>query len=202
MSLKLFTVNDGNIVINKIEVLAIESFRLLINKYKSDKTLAFKELAYIWYVYDYDSPLNRQGRSVKDASKLAIEKVGLPIGWKPDDITNKAIKDYVDLNNNIAKDLVNEILKIFSNYAKIIKKVGKTIDTLLDNDAALTKTQASELIELSSSIISISKQVPQEVKNLKEALAELNKDIDKENYDTLRGSTEVVPDSADPDRDW
>jgi hypothetical protein len=202
MSVKLFTISDGNIVINKIEVLAIESFRALLNKYKADKALAFKEFAYIWYVYDYDSPFNKQGKSLKDSSKLSIEKVGLPVGWKPDDITKAAIKDYVELNNNIAKELVDEILKIFSNYAKIIKKVGKTIDGLLDNDAALTKTQATELIDLSSSIISISKQVPQEVKNLKEALAELNKDIDKENYDTLRGSDQIIPDSADPDRDW
>jgi hypothetical protein len=201
MSLKLFNFVEGNLVINRHEILAVDSFRTIVTR-TQDKNLAFKELGFVYLVADYDSPFNKQGKSTKDAMKLAIDKVALPRTWTPDTVVLKAIKDYKDLNDNIAKELIDELLKIFNNYSKIIRKVGKSIDLLLDNDAALTKTQASELIDLSSAVIGISKQVPNEVKNLKDALVELNKNVDRENYDTLRGSDETIPDSADPDRDW
>lgn len=207
MSVKLFNVKEGVLVVNTPEILAVESFKDIIKRDKNvinntTKTLAFKELAYVWFIADYDSPLNKQGKAIKDASKIAIDKVGLDSSWKPDAIIHKAIADYKDLNFNVAKEVIDELLKTFAYYGKVVGKVRKSIEVILDTNSGLTKTQAQEIVELMSTVMAISKGIPNEIKNLTIALTDLNTDATKEYRDQLRGTEETVPDSADPDKDF
>ena len=113
MSFKLFDVTEGKLIVNRHEVLTVESFRTILTR-TTNKDLAFLELAFVYFIADYDSPFNKQGKSTKDATKLAISKLGMPSNWRPDEVVHQAIKDYRDLNNNVAKDLIDELLKIFN----------------------------------------------------------------------------------------
>jgi len=201
MSISLFKLSDGNLVVNTIELLGIDSFRSIIKDNKGAKEHTFKELMYVWLIADNNSPINKLGKSGKEANNMAIEKAGLSADWKPSNSIKQAIVDYKDFNSNIATDVVSELLKVFGYYTKVVGKVRKSIENLLESEA-LNKTQAIELVELMNTVITISKNIPNEVRNLNEALTEFQKNESKAEYDIMRGSDEEVPDSADPNRSW
>ncbi len=204
MRIKLFKINDeGVLSINSPELLSVASFKELINRDANiNKVLAFKELAYVWFAADYDSPVVLKGLKGKSARDFIISKTEMPTGWYPDSIVDKAIQDYKDMQEDVGRELVGEIVSVFSGYSKVVSKVRKSIDFLLSVDAGLTKAQAEELVSLMDTVLNISKHVPLQIKNLKEVLAELQKDTTAEDRDYLRGTEAVVPDSADPSRDY
>jgi len=204
MRIKLFKINDeGVLSINSPELLSVASFKELINRdVNINKVLAFKELAYVWFAADYDSPVVLKGLKGKSARDFIISKTEMPTGWHPDSIVDKAIQDYKDMQEDVGRELVGEIISVFSGYSKVVSKVRKSIDFLLSVDAGLTKAQAEELVSLMDTVLNISKHVPLQIKNLKEVLAELQKDNTAEDRDYLRGTEAVVPDSADPSRDY
>jgi hypothetical protein len=201
MSLSLFKLVDGNLVVNTIELLGIDSFRSIIKDNKTAKEHTFRELMYVWLLADNKSPINKLGKSGKEAVQMAIEKAGLSNDWKPSSSVKQALVDYKDFNSNIAEDVVSELLKVFGYYTKVVGKVRKSIENLLEGEA-LNKTQTIELVELMTTVITISKSIPHEVRNLNEALVEFQKNETKAEYDIMRGSDEEVPDSADPNRGW
>jgi hypothetical protein len=200
--INIFKINeDGKLVVSTIELLSYDSFREIIKRDKT-KDMAHRELAYIWFMADYESPVYKKGLSDKEAHTFILSKISFPDKWKPDAIVLKAIEDYKDTNVSVANEVIGELLKSFKYYGTIIRKVRTSISTLMDSDAGLTKTQAQELLDLISTLISVSKSIPGEVRVLKEAIKELEKDSGYKEETYLRGTEETVPDSADPMRDW
>lgn len=201
MSVKIFKFDDGTLTVNTIELLGIDSFRSVIKANKGAKEHTFKELMYVWLMSDNDSPVQALGKSGKEAIDFAKDKAGLNKDWKPSTDIEKAIEDYKDMNSDVAKEVISELLKIFNYYGKVVIKVRNHLETAL-NVPALNKTQAEEIISMLKSVIAVSKDIPTEIKNLNIALAELKNAENKVDRDLLRGTDDVVPDSADPSRDW
>ncbi len=198
---------DGNVIINKIEVFTINSFKSILNRDKNSgvnggKAIAFKELAYVWFMGDNTSPVYTKGLTGSDAHSFACKHIDMPKNWTPDELVKQAIKDYKELNANAFSDVVSDLIATFKYYAKIVNKVKKSIEKQLDSKEALSKDQASELINLMQLLLNVSKAVPKEIKSLNETLQELQEDKVKEQVDLLRGTDDAVPDSADPHRDW
>lgn len=204
MKYELFSVNEnGKLGIKTKELLTINSFKTIIERdTHKPKERAFKELAYIWFIADYDSPTYLKGLKGKRADEFAKEKVGLPKYWKADEVVLQGIKDYTDCQADVVDDLISEILNSFSYYSRIVVKVRKSIENIIYSDAAITKDQAKELTDLISGTLSMANSIPAEVSNLKKAVGELRRNDNNEDRDFLRGTDETVPDSADPDTDY
>lgn len=208
MLYEIFNINEnGNLVINTKELLAIESFNNIISRdkgsgIKGNKVLAFKELAYIWFRVDYNSPVTIKGLTGKKADEFIRDKIGLPSDWVEDELIKKAIADYKDCQTDATQEVIKEIIATFSYFGRIVSKVRKSIETHLDTKAGLNKDQADELVKLMSTIISISKAIPTEARNLNEALVELRKKNQLEDVEVLRGSDDIIPLSADVDKDF
>lgn len=204
MKYELFSVNEnGKLGIKLKELLTIDSFKTIIERdTNKPKEKAFKELAYIWFMADYDSPCFLKGLQGKRADEFSKDKVALPKSWKADEVVLKGIRDYKDCQSDVVDDLVAEILTSFSYYQRIVVKVRKSIENIMDSDAAITKDQAKDLTDLLSGTLSMAKSIPTEVSNLKRAVGELRRNDANEDRDYLRGTDEVVPDSADPDSDY
>lgn len=198
---------DGNVIINKIEVFTINSFKSILTRDKNSgvnggKAIAFKELAYVWFMGDNTSPVHTKGLTGSEAHSFACKHIDMPKGWTPDGLVKQAIKDYKELNDTAFSDVVSDLIATFRYYSKIVSKVKKSIEHHLESKEALTKDQAGELVNLMQVILNISKAVPKEIKSLNETLKDLQEDKVKEQVDLLRGTEDSVPDSADPHRDW
>ena len=72
--------------------LYIPTFKAVWDKYE-DKDMSERELAYVYYVSDYKSDYS--GYSNNRA--MVVAKDIMPKGWKPDEITNEAVKTYKHL---------------------------------------------------------------------------------------------------------
>ena len=206
-TLKIFKVDEsGQLAVNTPELLTVNSFRGIIKRDKaattSTKLLAFKELAYVWWMSDYDSPVVKQGKSTKDGHKFAVVKIGLDADWVADDLVKQAITDYKECQYSVPKEVISELIKAFKNYGTIVNKIRKSLDTLVATNDTLSRDKAKEALELTSLLIDISKSIPREIKNLKEAMTDLDKEERYDNAERLRGSDDVIPDSANPSSDW
>jgi len=200
--INIFKINeDGKLIVNTIELLSYDSFREIIKRDKT-KDMAHRELAYVWFMADYESPVYKKGLSDKEAHNFILTKISFPDKWKPDAIVKQAIVDYKDTCHSVVNEVIGELLKSFKYYGNIVQKVRKSISDLMDSEAGLNKNQAQELLDLISVIISVSKGIPGEVRSLKEAMKELERDTSLTDRTLLRGTEEEVPDSADPNRDW
>ncbi len=203
--MKLFTIVNGDIVINKIELLAIPTFKYLLSRDKGIgkdhfKKQAFNELLYIYYIADKKSLPNTKGYNDKDTADYAIHICNFGVGWKPDDVIIKAIDIYIKEQSTISTDTINELVKTFRFTGSVIKKVRASIEDLL-NTEKLTKEQASEVLGLIEIIIKFGKDIPQLTRDLNTAISELYKDDDAD-IELLRGSKEPIPMSANPDTDF
>ncbi len=199
--MKLFTLVNGDIVINKIELLTLLPFKKILKRDKDRfKRDAFNELCYIYHVADPKSIPNTKGYSDKERHKYSIIKSNLSLDWKPDSIVLEAIALYKEEHSSIAKDTITELLKTFRFTNKVIIKVRSSIEELLQGDK-LTKEQATEVLSLIETTIKLGRDIPKLTRELNTAVNELYED-DNDDVVLLRGSKEPVPISADPNTDF
>jgi hypothetical protein len=207
MSYRLFSIQDGNIVINKIEILTIESFKTILRRDKGSpgdvdgrkKLKAFREFAYIYHMADYKSVPNRNGYTYAKSRAYAIDKAGLPIDYKPDSVVKDAIKDYLDEQRSLPRETMLELIKTYGFLSKVFKKVRRNVEDKLVSES-LTSEQTREILELVNLMIEQGKQLPELTGKLNKAIKDLELAEDKQNKSLLRGTDEAVPDSALPDR--
>lgn len=207
MSYSLFVIKNGDLVINKVEVLTIPSFTKILRRDKGSKgdsngakkLIAFKEFAYIFHVADIKSTPNRNGYDASKAHAYAIEKVGLEPDWKPDDVVEEAINDYKDEQENIATGTIIELLKIYSLKPLIYKKVRRSLEILINKDT-LTVEEADAAFGLLDSLIKQGSTMLDITAKLTKSIKELELMDEQEQREKLRGTEEFVPNSADPDR--
>ena len=207
MSYKLFTIHEGNIVINKVEILTIPTFKHILRRDKGSegdsdgrkKYWAFKEFAYIYHIADYKSVPNRNGYNYTKARDYAIKKAGLPLDYKPDATVQQAIKDYIDEQRSLPRETMLELIKTYGFLNKVFKKVRKNVEDKLVGDS-LTSEQTREILELVNLMIEQGKQLPELTSKLNKAIKQLELAEDKDSKPLLRGTDENVPDSADPNR--
>ena len=203
MAYKLFSLSEeGGIIINKLVILAIPSFKKLLQRDRShNKVESFKELAYIYHVTDYFSSPNKNGYSPKETKKYAIMKSGLDADYREDDVVKQCIKDYQDEQQNIAYDTIQELLQTFRLTRGLVSKIRMSLEMQLVQPE-VTIDVANDILSKIGFIIDASKKIPVITKDLKKAVTELELEKEDLDADTIRGTKELVPMSADPRRDF
>jgi hypothetical protein len=91
MSSTLFIKDRTGVSVNPV-TLFIPEFKAVWDKHK-DKSIADKELAYVYFVADYKSDYSSYGND----KPIAVAKDIMPEDWKPDKITNDAVEKYKEL---------------------------------------------------------------------------------------------------------
>jgi hypothetical protein len=125
---ELFNIKDGKIVITP-DKLAIPVFKQIYERDKSkNKDIAFKELSYIFFMVDFNSPYQSYPNDKKE--KMIIEDI-FKDKWSPDKLVKEGITkyteeehkyilytniyrvDYISQSNEI---IVNTLLNLFISY--------------------------------------------------------------------------------------
>lgn len=140
--MKIFNFKNFQVIIDP-EVLTVPEFFVIWDKDKSkDKTKAFKELAYVYHMSDFNSPYSNLSEEKKK------QRVGNDImknqNYNPPDYVKNAITKYKELsitpkerlllsakrkidqvaeymdNSNVSDETLNNILKIFKDLQPIV----------------------------------------------------------------------------------
>ena len=204
--MQIFKVQDGELIINRPEILLYENLARILHRDKDRfKKQAFKEFAYIYFTRDPESIVFKQGYNENESHEYAMDHAKLAEDWEPDEVVRKAQKEYDIANGSVIKEVIREALIAFHNYVKIIKLVRKHIDKLLKaaEETDLAVEDINKLISYSNQLIEIGNAVPSVKDKLYNSLrvVERSMDID-DNTDFVRGSDEQVPDSFDPNKDF
>lgn len=203
MAHKIFTIKNEKLVIHDELILADKYVRKIIEqtesttKFKGGGTRAAEELAFVYYVADFNSPFNRHGYEEADAVREAKKKIGLPFSWKPSKAVYEAIDAYRSHQSNVSTDTILELLKTFRLHKSVIAKVRASLSAAIKTEK-LSKSEAAEITGLIGYILELAKEIPKTVRDLKKAIRELETE-DELDREQIRGTEENVPESADPD---
>ncbi len=208
MSYKLFSIKDGDIIINKVEILTIPIFTKILRRDKGSdgdhdgrkKRQAFREFAYIYHMADIKALPNRNGYGRKEANEYSKEAAGLDDKWIADVDIKQAIKAYEKEQESLPRNTILELIKTYRLIPKITGKLRNAIEVLIDTDDALSAEQADSAYGMISSLISQGDDVPKLTAKLVSAISQLEQLEEKDNREVMRGPDgELVPDSANPD---
>jgi len=204
MAHKIFIIKEGGLKIADELILANKWVKKIIEqnydeptKFKGGGNRAIQELSFVYYMADYNSPLNRHGYDTAEAITKAKEKLGLPLTWKPNEIVNNAIDEYREHQSNVSTDTILELLKAFRLYKDVVSKVRASLAASLKVDK-LSKSEATSMTNEIGYLIELSKELPKVTRDLKKAIRELESE-DSVDMDKIRGTDEAVPRSADPE---
>ena len=204
--MSLFKIVDGELIILKEEVMLHHALHTVLRRDKDRfKKQAFKELAYIYFVKDPDSPVFKYGMNEQESHKYAIDKTSMPNEWTVDEVMQEALKEYEYLTGSIVKDVIREALITFRNYIKILQLIRKHIDKLLKeaDEHELTVEDIGKLMSYTEQLLKISNAIPEIKDKLYNSLRIVEKNINITNETELvRGTAEPVPDSYNPNSDY
>ena len=202
--MKIFSIQDGNIVLEREEVALVKEFNNLLRRVipcEGDpkgnlKLRAFQEFNYIYQVLDYNSFPNKRGLTEEDAHLWAINNAGLPNDWIADPIVLKAMEKYEELIQSPSRDLCRELLITLNNSYRIVRKIRDMIDLKLKSNE-ITNEDLDILISYQNKLLAIADKLPNTITTLKEVekLIEYEEDNSKQ---IARGGDEVL-DSMNPD---
>lgn len=199
--MRIFKFEKGEILINRDEIFLYAPFYKIYQRDKTaDKAVAFAEFKYIYFVADTDAVPYKQGYDTSAAVDYAIANANLPPHWIPDDVVNEAVEIYKEENMNVVSNTVREILLIFGNYAKILRKLRKSLDVMMQKDT-LDRDELKEVLSLLDGTANIASGIPDIKGKLYKVLKEIELIHDKDTQ-LMRGLGESVPISADPTRDY
>jgi len=204
--MSLFKIVDGELIILKEEVMLHRALHTVLRRDKDRfKKQAFKELAYIYFVKDPDSPVFKYGMNEQESHKYAIDKTNMPNEWTVDEVMQEALKEYEYLTGSIVKDVIREALITFRNYIKILQLIRKHIDKLLKeaDEHELTVEDIGKLMSYTEQLLKVSNAIPEIKDKLYNSLRIVEKNINITNETELvRGTAEPVPDSYNPNSDY
>lgn len=162
--IKLFEYENYEVIVEP-EAIMLAPFKAIYDRDKrKDKSLAKQELAFIYFMgdprSDYQYLIDKNVRETE-----VIKGLGMPKGWKPDEVVKKALTFYESFkpvsaglleDTRVAVDKLREMLRNINLDERDEK--GKPVYTL-------------------NTITQTIKQIPGLVKDLDEAERTLNKDI-------------------------
>jgi len=176
MAAKLFDIIGGNVIMNPT-ILWIPEFKEIWDRDKSKhKAKAVKEISYIVFLYSFKSPYlayNEKDRKIK-----ILQDYFDDLEWKPDDVVNKAIKRYNELQETATTRLLNASLRLCD-------KVTEYFDSIDFNE----KDKMGKPIHSLNEVVRNMKDVGPVVKSL-ESLKDqvLREQMDK---NVIRGGTDI-----------
>jgi hypothetical protein len=155
------------------EALLLTVFGNIWKKDKTkDKTVALKELAYVWFYCDVKSHFLILSSEVRE--KEIIKDVGLPSTWKPDKTVNAAI-GYYEANRSIIEEMYKGALTVSQTIVEVCNKSSDYI------------VKADDKIAAAQKLNSLLKELPTSMAKLKEAEKQYIKESE-EKSGTKKGS--------------
>lgn len=148
------------------EALVISVFKKIINRDKTkDKSIAIKELTFIFFYSDITSPY--QGIIDLDArAEEIIRDIELPKTWKIDAIINDAIEFYKSRSKTA----------IHSLYDAAMMAMDAVNETLINSKDLISSSD--DKIGATQKIIATLEKVPKVMQNMRDAEKELIKQIE------------------------
>ena len=140
--MNLFTL-DHNRVVTSPEALVIKEFKDLWSRDTTkNKNIAVEELAYVYYMTDYQSLYRQYDTDTRELK--VIKDVISDKKWLPDDVVRAAILKYVELQETpsmgVLRDARTALYKIreyFRDISVTDDTSGKVTQTLINNVAKL-----------------------------------------------------------------
>lgn len=121
--MKILDFNDGKVIISP-EILSISPFKELWDKDKSkDKELATKQLKYIWFYSDYNSPYFKY--SEEERHTLILKDVLNDNKFNTKEI-KKELEKYRELTISPAVDAVDAAFSFIRNLQNYLKRIDLT----------------------------------------------------------------------------
>jgi len=205
MAIRLFELREGKISLARAEIGMYKEFSAILRRDRGGKNdadgrkkyKAMQEFFYIFLIADYESPLVNKGYSGKDLKIKANSEAQLPMTWRHDDVIQKAIDKYKELNFDVKGELLTELLLLFRGNYKRVTNLREHIDTLLERPE-LSRTEIDHIAQLSQRIFEIAAETPTKIKLLQRAVKDAEA-LDSIEEKELRGGGRV-PESADVNR--
>jgi len=129
------------------------------------KIMNYMEIGYIYFSCVYDSRFKLLDG--EDRQKKIKELVGLPMGWKPDELVTRCLKIYEDTQVTESTDLVAALSKSIQNLVKYLDNAQKTLASCTIGDAKTVNEYLNTL-----------DRIPKTVENLRQAKAQLDREHD------------------------
>ena len=208
--ISLFSISEyGELILNKPAILKHYVYRSIIRRDRGStgdhegrrKDFAYKEFAYIYYMADYDSLPNRNGYKLSDKYNYARKAAGLPYSWKPDDTITSAIRVYKEEQTSIQRDIIQKLLCVLHNDYDIIELVDNKIKELIAKPL-LENVDIDDLLGYQEKLVNLSVVIPRRIKDLSIVLEDIEKTEVISIHGKVRGTDDVIPDSADPERTY
>lgn len=135
--MKLFEMRDFTLSVTE-EAWGLLPFRAILKRDKSrTKELAFKEMLFIYYYTDMRSDYI----SISDNSvryREIAKDIGLPDGWKIDDVIKEAIRYYDSMSLSPIARLYRSSLKAADDVSKYLEKTDELLEERTQNGGTVT----------------------------------------------------------------
>lgn len=181
--MRLFREENFQVIIDP-ELKTIPQFKRIITRDRDrKKRAAFKELAYIYFVYDYKSPYfiypeaERRTRVRKD--------LDLEPGWMEDSEMKQAVAKYVSFLDTPAIKSLIAIREGLLSSAKVIDALRMRIDqTLADamDDEAEDSVDIGSVVKSVTQLIELSEKLPKAI----DTISDLEDKVKKEQSNDAR----------------
>lgn len=136
----MFDLKGGRIVVDPNKLIIPQFARLWDRDESEDKSLAMKELAYVYYMTDYKSPYKVYDEDLRE--NHIIEDF-MPPGWKPDIHILTAMSKYQQMTRTPSMDLLDAA-----------KEGMKILGDRLKDDKIATKDLLAAMKQLKETVVS------------------------------------------------
>lgn len=142
MKLFQFDKNSYNVHVTE-ESMMIAPFKKIMTRDKSkDKSIALKELAFVWFYADITSPYMCIIDSNDRISEIKKD-IELPKDWKVDKLLNEAIEFYLNRSKTIIQNLYDGAMMAVSAVNEVFKDSKNLINESEDKISASQKIMAA-----------------------------------------------------------
>jgi len=164
---KLFDIQNGKVVLNPT-TLWIPEFKAIWDRdKKKSKDKAVAEISYIVFMYSFQSPYLAYSATDRE-SRIITDFLSDYEDWKPDELVQKAVKKYNELQDSVSLKLLRSTRLALEKIEEYFRDASKEdINTIVKNS--------------------------KELGNLVQSLDKLERQVQKEQLDSgsIRGSSEV-----------
>lgn len=184
--MNLFTLNNNVLSLNNIEILLVKEFEVLLSRDKNiDKSTAWSEFKFIYYVGDPLSYPNQNGFNEKNTISFACKECGFKEDYVPDEVVKAALNKYIKLRTSIITNVCQELLISFKSSADVLKKIRFRVEDLLVKPI-LTLDEIREVIALQKEIMVMASSIPENINRI----TNIQKEIENSGKELLRGKYE------------
>jgi hypothetical protein len=127
--------------------------------------IAYKELAYCWWIGWYDSPGNQQGLTGVKLENDARTRLQMPSTWKPHKDIYSLIYIIKDSTESPVVKAMQALRRAFTNSDIIINKISDRIEQLLND--TITPEIISQILAYQKDLMNIASDIPKRIATLR-----------------------------------